>query len=245
MARKRRGGGSLAPASNAPGWMLTYGDMVTQILIFFVLLFSFSKVDQGKFGSAMISIQGALGVLPGNTAIVDSGESGSASTSLPTMTEADFGQLEQAERLIRDQLGSTEGVELTIEDDRGLVVRMKDSVLFDSGQADLKPAAMAVLARLAETVKGLPNQIRIEGHTDDRPIRTVRYPSNWELSTARATNVIRYLIEQCGLSPKRLSAAGYGEYRPVADNSSEAGRARNRRVDIVLLPLTFAANEPK
>ena len=245
MARKRGGGGSLAPTSNAPGWMLTYGDMVTQILIFFVLLFSFSKVDQGKFGSAMISIQGALGVLPGSTAIIDTGEGGGAGASQPTMTEADLGQLEQAERLIREQLGGTEGVELAIEGDRGLIVRMKDSVLFDSGQAELKPAAMAVLDKLAETVKGLPNQIRIEGHTDDRPIHTALYPSNWELSTARATNVIRYLIERCGMSPKRLSAAGYGEYRPVADNSTETGRARNRRVDIVLLPLTFAANEPK
>lgn len=245
MARKRGGGGSFAPTSNSPGWMLTYGDMVTQILIFFVLLFSFSKVDQGKFGSAMISIQGALGVLPGSTAIVDTGEAGGAGAGQPTMTEADMGQLEQAQRLIREQLGGTEGVELALEGDRGLVIRMKDSVLFDSGQAELKPAAKTVLDKLAETVKGLPNQIRIEGHTDDRPIHTPQYPSNWELSTARATNVIRYLIERCGLSPKRLSAAGYGEYRPVADNSSEAGRARNRRVDIVLLPLTFAANEPK
>lgn len=245
MARKRGGGCSFAPTSNAPGWMLTYGDLVTQILIFFVLLFSFSNVDQGKFGSAMISLQGALGVLPGTTTIVDTGTGGGTGSTQPTMTQADMGQLEQAQKLIQEGLGATEGVETTIEGDRGLVVRMKDSILFDSGQADLKPAAMAVLDKLAGTLRQLPNQVRIEGHTDNRPISTAKYPSNWELSTARATNVIRYLIEHSGLSPKRLSAAGYGEYRPVSDNGTDAGRADNRRVDIVLLPITFSATEPK
>ncbi|MGE5559978.1 MAG: OmpA family protein [Chloroflexota bacterium] len=244
MARKRSGGGSFAPTSNAPGWMLTYGDLVTQILIFFVLLFSFSNVDQGKFGAAMISLQGSLGVLPGSTAIIDTG-TGSGGTSQPTMTQADMGQLEQAQKLIQEGLGATAGVETTIEDDRGLVIRLKDSILFDSGQADLKPAAKAVLDKVAESARKLPNHIRIEGHTDNRPINTARFPSNWELSTARATNVIRYLIEHSGLSAKRLSAAGYGEYRPVSDNSTEAGRAENRRVDIVLLPITFSAGEPK
>jgi chemotaxis protein MotB len=225
--------------------MTTYGDLVTQLLIFFVHLFTFSSVDKGKFGSAMISLQGALGILPGSTAIVDTGTGGGTGSTQPTMTQADMGQLEQAQRLIQEGLGSEEGVETTIEGDRGLVIRMKDSILFDSGQAALKPAAREVLDKLADMVRELPNQVRIEGHTDNRPISTAQFPSNWELSTARATNVIRHLIENCGLSAKRLSAAGYGEYRPVSDNTTDAGRADNRRVDVVLLPMTFSATEPK
>lgn len=249
MARKR-GGGSLTPTSTAPGWMCTYGDLVTQLLIFFVLLFSFSNVDKGKFNSAMVSLQGSLGILEGQGI----GLVGDGGGSLPTPTPSDMSQLQAAQKLIREELAAsgdggaggtgTEGIEMVIEE-RGLVIRMKDSVLFDSGQAELKPAARAVLNDVAEALRKLPNHVRIEGHTDNRPIRTSAFPSNWELSTSRATNVIRYLIEQCGLSAKRLSAAGYGEFRPVADNGTDAGRAKNRRVDLVLLPITVSAGEPK
>lgn len=246
MARKR-GGGSLTPTSTAPGWMCTYGDLVTQLLIFFVLLFSFSNVDKGKFNSAMVSLQGSLGILEGQGI----GLVGDGGGSMPTPTPSDMSQLQTAQKLIREELAGsgdgatgTEGIEMVIED-RGLVIRMKDSILFDSGQAQLKPAARTVLNDVAEALRKLPNHVRIEGHTDNRPISTSAFPSNWELSTSRATNVIRYLIEQRGLSAKRLSAAGYGEFRPVADNGTDAGRGQNRRVDLVLLPITVSAGEPK
>jgi chemotaxis protein MotB len=126
-----------------------------------------------------------------------------------------------------------------------LVVRFADQVFFDLGKADLKPEAIEILTRLGPLLKDIPNPIRIEGHTDNLPISTARFPSNWELSTHRATSVIRYLVEELGFSPDKLSAAGYGEYRPIADNETPAGRALNRRVDIVIISMDHWAEEPK
>ena len=109
--------------------------------------------------------------------------------------------------------------------------------MFDLGQADLKPEALEILDHLAEVLKQIPNPVRVEGHTDNWPINNERFPSNWELSTARATNVVRQLIEEHGLDPSSFRPRGYGEYRPLAPNDTEDNRALNRRVDIVLLRL--------
>ena len=128
--------------------------------------------------------------------------------------------------------------------ERGVVIHFTDRVLFDLGKAELKPEAKEVLQLVAQELKAWPNHIRVEGHTDNLPIRTAPYPSNWELSTARATEVLRYLIDVGGLAPERMSAAGYGEYRPIAPNDSEEGRAKNRRVDIVLLRSGLEVSEP-
>ena len=116
----------------------------------------------------------------------------------------------------------------------GLVISLSGNVLFDSGQADLRPDGLPILDEVAWRLASLKNELRIEGHTDNIPITTPLYSSNWELSAARATTVARYLAEH-GLAPKRLSAAGYGEYRPVASNDTREGRSQNRRVDIVVL----------
>lgn len=125
------------------------------------------------------------------------------------------------------------------------MVRFADQVFFDLGKADLKPEAVEILNRLGPILKGIPNPIRIEGHTDNLPINTAQFPSNWELSTYRATRVIRYFIEELGFSPDKLSAAGYGEYRPIADNDTPEGRSLNRRVDIVIISMDHWADEPK
>jgi chemotaxis protein MotB len=108
-------------------------------------------------------------------------------------------------------------------------------MLFDSGKSDLKPRGMTLLDTLAERLRTMPNEIRVEGHTDNIPIATPLYPSNWELSSARATTVGRYLAEHSDVAPNRIIAAGYGEFRPVASNDTREGRARNRRVDLVVL----------
>jgi chemotaxis protein MotB len=129
-------------------------------------------------------------------------------------------------------------------DERGLTIRFLDTALFDLGQADLKPEARAILDNVASILRSLPNPIRVEGHTDNLPINTYRFPSNWELSTARATTVVRYLAEKHGIPPDRLSAAGYGEWRPVAPNDTPEHRAQNRRVDIVVLRTDLAKQEP-
>jgi chemotaxis protein MotB len=128
--------------------------------------------------------------------------------------------------------------------ERGLVIHVVESSLFDPGQATLKPEAIAVLDRIAQEVKSIPNQVRVEGHTDDRPIATLRFPSNWELSSARATAVVRYFVTKYQFAPERLSALGFGEYRPLAPNNSEPNRAKNRRVDIVVLTDNLSRYEP-
>jgi chemotaxis protein MotB len=118
---------------------------------------------------------------------------------------------------------------------RGLVLSFSEAGSFPLGQAVISPAARRVLLVVADAFRDRPNQIRVEGHTDDVPVRTAVFASNWELSTARATEVVRLLIEEGGIAPERLSAAGYGEHRPRVPNDSPEARARNRRVDLVVL----------
>jgi len=128
---------------------------------------------------------------------------------------------------------------------RGLVVSLGEGGFFDSGSDQLKPEGMALLDSLAPSLLEAENQIRVEGHTDTVPIRTARFPSNWELSTARATMIVSYLVSRYGFSPEKLSAAGYGEFRPIADNETPEGRARNRRVDILVMNSSLTRSEPK
>jgi chemotaxis protein MotB len=224
----------------SPLWMTTYADMVTLLLCFFVLLYGISNVDAEKFRGLMSSLRGGFGILDGT---VVSDETGIFSSSSNIAVE----QLQGIEKQLSEFI-EFEGLSGTVyieHEDRGLVVRFADQVFFDLGKADLKPEAIEILTRLGPLLKDIPNPIRIEGHTDNLPISTARFPSNWELSTHRATSVIRYLVEELGFSPDKLSAAGYGEYRPIADNETPAGRALNRRVDIVIISMDHWAEEPK
>lgn len=125
---------------------------------------------------------------------------------------------------------------------QGLVVTVMDSVLFDSGKADLKPEAKATLKKIAEVIKqkAPDNEIAFEGHTDNVPIHRPCFPSNWELSTARATSVLHYFVDELGFDPKKLRAVGFGEFRPVASNDTPEGRQKNRRTEIVILPLAMS-----
>jgi chemotaxis protein MotB len=133
---------------------------------------------------------------------------------------------------VQREYGAEHGIRLFYAD-KGLVMQMADTVLFDLGRADIRPGAAPLIDRIAEAVKDAPHGVRIEGHTDDLPIATGRYPSNWELSTARAVNVLRYFVEQKGIPSDRLFAVGYSRYRPLFPNDSSENRARNRRVEIV------------
>lgn len=127
---------------------------------------------------------------------------------------------------------------LIAKESKGLIIRLNDTVLFDGGSDIIKEDAKITLDKLALTIKDIPNLIRIEGHTDNKPIVTKKFPSNWELSTARATNIVRYLINKHHFNPINLSAVGYGEYKPIKDNVTEQNRVANRRVDIVILSST-------
>ncbi|MGE5588732.1 MAG: flagellar motor protein MotB [Clostridia bacterium] len=225
-------------SGGAPPWITSYADMTQLLLTFFVLLFAFSSIDAIKFRQAVISLQGALGVLTGGPQVLNPGEmpipkppsdlrpSGKSEVELE-------GVMQEFQSFLKDQ-ALTNDVHLEITE-RGLVVSFMDKVLFDLGQADLRPEARRVLSEVALILREIPNDIRIEGHTCDLPIRTAKFPSNWELSTARACTVLRYFIEAAALAPDRFTAMGYGQYRPKVPNTSEANRALNRRVDIVIL----------
>ncbi len=230
-------------------WMTTYSDMVTLLMAFFVLMLSFSTVDVAEFERTMVSLQEALGLLKGGrTVAVESGQA-----ELPQDRDDRTRRAGQVQQLlhVRRQIGSElaegdldEGTEFRLTE-RGLIIQFTDQVLFPSGSADLRSQAQEMLDALAPILRDVPNEIRVEGHTDNVPIRTADFPSNWELSAARATNVLRYLLQVGELESDRLSAAGYGEYRPIADNDTAEGRAQNRRVDVVLLRLDAGQYEPE
>ncbi|MGI6129617.1 MAG: OmpA family protein [bacterium] len=221
----------------SPGWMTTYGDLVTNMLCLFVLLFSFSQVDTMRFQEAIISVQGALGILDGGSALSGEALPGGVGDDATLKWQSEHHRLEEILLEIKEFVHS-EGLEGKVQtwlDERGLMIRFLDTALFDLGEANLKSEATVILNNVAKILVDIPNRIRVEGHTDDLPINTYRFPSNWELSTARATTVVRYFLEHYGLPPEQFSAAGYGEWHPVAPNDSPEQRAHNRRVDIVIL----------
>jgi len=240
---------------NSDRWLLTYADLITLLLAFFIVMYSMSRLDADKFNKMKTQLSS---VLRGGSTIFPKGDEfdGAGAGMLK------IGDLKMIQKRIGDKLmlfgGGSRGVvsgtpldakmaeaistEVT---ERGLIIHIKDQLLFESGKADLKDEAKEVLSLLADEFKGIKNHIVIEGHTDNLPISTRRFPSNWELSTARATNVVRYLVENKIFDPVRVSARGFGEYRPIVSNASENGRARNRRVDIVVLTDALTMVEPK
>lgn len=232
MLRRNRGGGDDKPG--APLWMVTYGDMVTNLLAFFVLLYSFSELDAQKFQAVIAAFQQHSGILTGGGAI--QGElplEGSGLLEQGGMFDGREATIEeQLRKFVQDQ-GLNESVNV-VKTQEGVVVRFSDKVLFDLGKTNLLPEARQILEKLVAVIAPWPNHVRVEGHTDNLPIHTSQYPSNWELSVYRASEVIRFL-EDANISSERLSAVGYGEYRPIASNDNAAARRRNRRVDIIVI----------
>lgn len=149
-------------------------------------------------------------------------------------------ELEEAKRLLEEKLAKeiSDKQILLEKTSRGLIITMANDILFDSGKAKLKRDAYPVLRKIASVLnENVPGRdIGVEGHTDSTPIKHSNWKSNWELSSARATNVLHYLIDECSVKPERLSAIGYGEFRPIDSNETRAGRAKNRRVEIIILP---------
>lgn len=233
MAKRRGGeghggGGGGHDGAGAMRWLLTYADLITLLMVFFVIMYAMSNVNQQKLaalaGSLSIAFnQGGGSVVPMPGTGTGLGGTGNA--------------LEQAgEEIAADVQGLAETGQIRVfENERGIIVSLQGTVLFDTGSAEIRPEAKRVLGTVAKTLKGLRNYIQVEGYTDDVPINSAMFPTNWELSTRRASNVVRYFVEEQGLPPERFGALGYGEFRPLYDNSTEAGRAKNRRVDIIIL----------
>jgi len=254
MVRKKK---NEDPPKGAPLWMTTYGDMITLVLTFFILLYSYSSLDVLKWKQVVSSVKGSLGVMNGGSTLNDIELVGQGkpedNKADKLITDEDLEELERLQQekaemenlkaVLSAMLKEMDQRIIVETDQRGVVLRFEDSVLFDKGKAVLKPEAKSVLSKLSDLLKSVKNPIRIEGHTDDLPINTAQFPSNWELSTARSTNVLRFLLEY-GLDPKKLSAVGYGEYHPIVPNLNEENRKKNRRVDVVILRDSLVLQEP-
>ncbi len=239
-ARRARRRTHAQPVASHERWLVSYADFMTLLFAFFTTMYAISTVDARKLSSMVDSMQQAFDTR-GPQATGAASPSPAPSTSLAPSLTAEQRERALAARL-RDRLdGAAVDVEI---DRRGIVVSLHEAGSFTTASADLSAVARDVLDRLAATLgRDSGMVLRVEGHTDDIPIQTGRFRSNWELSTARATSVVTHLVQQAGIEPRRLSAAGYGEFHPRVANASAADRARNRRVDIVILNETTAANE--
>ena len=241
MARKRRmkssdsGGGS-------PGWMTTFSDLMSLLLTFFILLFSMSSVVESKFDQASASMSlaftGQDGLLPEETTVVptnngDVEEIEGVETTGEEIPPELVEMYKEMEKELKEQ-GMEGNISIKI-DSEGIYLDIKDSILFTSGSAEIVGAGKETLDNLAELINQVPNEVIIEGYTDNVPMSNAQYASNWELSTSRAVSVLRYLSEEKQVDPTRLSARGYGEYQPIAPNDTAKNRAENRRVNIVIL----------
>ncbi len=232
------------------GWLVTYADLMTLLLTFFILLFSISSLNLAKFKKALAAIQVSLGEAappvglleildePGGSFGIAKKGSGSTQAKGKKVALEDLIGLKSRDiyrdiqRFVRKrQVGDHI---LVYVDGSKVVIRVKGKVLFESGIAILHPEATPILSDITAIIDRHPEyRLRIAGHSDNIPISTAQFPSNWELSAVRATTVLRFLIEK-GIDPKRLTATGYGSLLPLVPNTTEANRARNRRVEFVL-----------
>ena len=254
-------------------WVVSYADFVTMLLALFMVLYALSQLDISHMKTFSNSLGRAFeGNSKKNT--TNSVEKSRLLKSFKTtkiniyteqesfQTQANsskelkkqlssFGNkinsesanFEEIKKTIKNEFNDTKNVNI-IREPRGLLIRLNDTVLFDKGSDIIKNNALNILDKIAVVLKNEPNSIRIEGHTDNLPVKTDKFPSNWELSTARATNIVKYLVERHLFNPGKLSVVGYGEYMPLSDNNTEKGRERNRRVDIVVLSSSSKIFEP-
>ncbi|GAA0178074.1 OmpA family protein [Clostridium sediminicola] len=227
----------------APAWMATFSDLMTLLLTFFILLYSISTVDQNKFVDVANGLRDIL--TNSSKSVIDLGENAEINVpedeaddeleeEIDEMTEEE--KMQQLKSIIEEYAtaqGLTDSIEVNINE-IGVQIDIKDKLLFEVGKSDLKDEAFGILNKLGQKFNELPNDIMVEGHTDNVPINTSQFESNWELSASRAINVVRYLAEKQGVDPKRMKAVGHGEYSPKVPNTSAENRQLNRRVNIVV-----------
>lgn len=232
MLRKKK---AVVPPKGAPAYMTTYGDMMTLLLCFFVLLLSYSTFEITKFKAAAASLRGALSVLPFQTKVMPTPiemvrpTKGEKKERSRKRTRA----ISKLRKVIREQhLGDIIKIS---ESENGVHITIGDPALFDSSKAEIKSEILPILNQIIEVINTGQELIRVEGHTDNVPINTIQHRNNWELSIGRALSVIRYIQSRQGsFDPKRLRPVGCGEFHPVAPNDTPEGRALNRRVEIFI-----------
>jgi len=234
MSRKKP---DLPPPENHERWIVTYADMLTLLFALFVVLWSMSDTNPKKLLVVRTSLDRAF-----NVGVLSSSDGGSpifenGGTLAPSITEIKAHDLSSISKMVGD-FSSRNGVLNKIQvrsDADSITISLADNLVFDSGSAALKPGAQVVLDEVARIIGALPNQVRVEGHTDNVPVNSPDFATNWELSAQRAVTVLRFLSERGGLKPGRLFAADFADTKPVADNSTAEGRALNRRADIVIV----------
>jgi chemotaxis protein MotB len=234
-------------------WLVSYADFITLLFAFFVVLYAFAKADEKKQVLVSESIQNAFSSLGLFTeasghltrGAVSSNGTQQSSTSMnivmdeeilsPVRVKDDLNQIRRTlEKALPNQIAQ-HTVSIKMGRD-GLIISLREAGFFPSGSATPRPDSIGALRQIAALIGQSPYDMRIEGHTDNVPIHNAEFDSNWELSSARATRIARIFLELHTIAPHRLSAAGYAEFHPVADNNSPEGRAENRRVDLVILP---------
>jgi len=250
---------------NHERWLVSYADFITLLFAVFVTLYAMSQSDKKKVEEVMASIQQSFGMAQTGAPspkmnILPSSQVNIAPSVRPEIAimpgtktvrgqvktradEKDFRQIKSSIEAYLVKQGAQNKVSLTITR-RGLIVSLKEAGFFDSGQAQIKSSAYELINTIAEAMSQYNNPLRLEGHTDNIPINSAQFPSNWELSTARAVNGLKYLIKNFDVDPDKISATGYGEFRPLTDNATPEGRAKNRRVDLVMLSGDGERGEP-
>jgi len=236
-------------------WLVSYADFITLLFAFFVVLYAFAKADQKKqvqVSDAIDSAFRSLGIFPNSAKKPASGANNSSGADkaampmnivmgedvlAPAKVKEDLDNIRhELEQRLSNQV-ATHTVSIQMGRD-GLVISLREAGFFDSGSANPKPATLPTLRQIAASLGRTPYDLRIEGHTDNIPIHTAEFDSNWELSAARATRIARLFLDLKTITPERISAAGYAEFHPVATNDTPEGRAENRRIDLVVLPRT-------
>ncbi|HOC92897.1 MAG TPA: flagellar motor protein MotB [bacterium] len=242
MGKVRTGKKPEEPPRGTPAYMLTYGDMTTLMMCFFIFLFNAGKYDtEARIRNAISSFRQSLGVFPSSISVLRPDEV--LLVPKERGTKDFFGpekQLEDLEKRLRKEVEKMQdmgkGYLDVLKQGKEVRVTVGSQALFDSGSASVKEQFRPSLDKIAQFIKDNHLAVVVEGHTDPMPISTAVYPSNWELSSGRASSVVRYLIEKHGIDPALLQAAGYADKRPAFSNETQQGREKNRRIEIVLKP---------
>jgi chemotaxis protein MotB len=222
---------------NLERWLITYSDLITLLLAFFIMMYTFSKQDAQKYQEVSEHLKAIFtgkSVLAGGSGPT----SGSGATNISIKNTANSEdvkrELENEVRSMAEWADPEKKISV-FKDERGVVIRIMDKAFFNEGKADLKDRAKNAIDKIMPIIIGSKRPVRIEGHTDDVPIRTNEFKSNWELSTRRATEVVRYLVEAHRFPPDRISASGFAEYHPITTNDTSENRSLNRRIEIILI----------
>ncbi|MBL7202890.1 MAG: flagellar motor protein MotB [Desulfobacteraceae bacterium] len=232
MAKRNSKGDASAPSGH--GWEVIYTGFILIMLCFFIMLCSLSKVEKVKMRKFVKSFVDSVDIFKGEFGFKSSREASDAMSEAAGL-ERGLGPIVRQLVEIRDRFGLQNEVTFALSAE-GLVMQVSDSALFDRGVAEISSKAFPFLNMIADIISKSTHNVRVEGHTDNLPIHTAKFPSNWDLSTTRAVKVLRYLINKGKCSSQRLSAAGFGEFQPVFPNDTAEHRAKNRRVELVFVP---------